>query len=127
MEAYEIMKEFLNEKIGLVLKNNSFSFENENATKQAEIITEIQNLEKNPKTQHLNISMKYLEKNSENSTKSIESAEESNCSNQGLENKISDLEKTIQNQKAKLLFLEDQMLNLQKQKTLEIREFFKKT
>ena len=113
MEAYEI-------KIGLVLGKKTFQFEN--GIMQTENEEEAKN-----KTE---ISKNSSEKNQTeiektNSTHN-QSINENKVGSQNLEEKISELEKDIQNQKVKLLFLEEQMLRLQKQKTLEIKEFFKK-
>lgn len=121
MEAYEIMREFINKKIGLVIENKTLLFEN-GTTMQPEY----NETDKN-ETQFSKIS---CEKNKteieEIYSKHNQSINENQAGGQKLEEKISDLEKNIQNQKGKLLFLEDQMLRLQKQKTMEIKEFFKK-
>lgn len=120
MEAYEIMREFLNKKIGLVLEKKAFPFEN------GTIQTENKEEDKNKTEIFKNSSEKNQTEIEKNYSTHNQSIHENKDGSQNLEEKISDLEKNIQNQKGKLLFLEDQMLRLQKQKTLEIKEFFKK-
>lgn len=143
--AYEIIAEYLNNNIDKIYdekhsntfhdnqtvmpilsprRNSTFSFENE--TSKLEMNEENKTICEKNHQDTKNLTLNQIIKTENQSDFKFGSFTEKLESNQSLslEEKISYLEGVIQNQKAKLLILEDQMLGLQKKKTLEIRDYF---